>query len=214
MAIGASSDQNLENLAKWSNGQTYFIHDGEREKQIIISLLKYNVEYFYFRRWPGWSRQCFQGNHYLSAKCTPKWWGNWGTNSTKKLFLRIDEINDVFVIFAFKVYDQTVSSQTTFTDSFTIDSTLGRDVNIKIGVPQTDLTSNLAFQMQLRNGSLFKQTLKTRTTSLTFPTLEVNINWKSGVFLQDQKYFAIVGWNIQIQCDIPLQNTVNVEYPS
>ena len=79
-------------------------------------------------------------------------------------------------MFAFKVYDMTVSSQTTFTDSFTIDSTLGRDVNIKIGVPQTDLTSNLAFQMQLQNGSEFNQILKTRTTSLTFPTLEVKIN--------------------------------------
>ena len=76
----------------------------------------------------------------------------------------------------FKVYDKTVSSQTAFTDSFTIDSTLGRDVNIKIGVPQTDLTSNLAFQMQLLNGSVFKQTLETRTTLLKFPTLEVKIN--------------------------------------
>ena len=79
-------------------------------------------------------------------------------------------------MFAFKVYDMTVSSQTTFTDSFTIDSTLGRDVNIKIGVPQTDLTSNLAFQMQLQNGSEFNQTLISRTTSITFPALEVKIN--------------------------------------
>ena len=70
----------------------------------------------------------------------------------------------------------TVSSQTAFTDSFTIDSTLGRDVNIKIGVPQSDLTSNLAFHMQLGNGSEFNQTLISRTTSITFPALEVKIN--------------------------------------
>ena len=32
MAIGAKSDPNLENLAKWSNGQTYFIHDGKSKQ--------------------------------------------------------------------------------------------------------------------------------------------------------------------------------------
>jgi len=126
MAIGAASDPNLENLAKWSNGQTYFIHDGGGLDD-LDNAFKATTTY--------------QPNVPLSD----------------------EEI---------EVYDQTVSSQTTFTDSFTIDSTLGRDVNIKIGVPQTDLTSNLAFQMQLRNGSAFSQTLKSRTTSITFPTLE------------------------------------------
>ena len=36
MAIGAKSDPNLENLAKWSNGQTYFIHDGKYVQHIYL----------------------------------------------------------------------------------------------------------------------------------------------------------------------------------
>ena len=33
MAVGTESDPNLENFARWSNGMTYFIHDG-RQKSI------------------------------------------------------------------------------------------------------------------------------------------------------------------------------------
>ena len=29
MAVGTDSDQALEDFARWSNGQTYFIHDGK-----------------------------------------------------------------------------------------------------------------------------------------------------------------------------------------
>ena len=40
MAIGTASDKNLENLAKWSNGQTYFIRDGKfGDKQDVKYLL-------------------------------------------------------------------------------------------------------------------------------------------------------------------------------
>ena len=40
MAIGTASDKNLENLAKWSNGQTYFIRDGKfGDKQDVECLL-------------------------------------------------------------------------------------------------------------------------------------------------------------------------------
>ena len=40
MAIGTASDKNLENLAKWSNGQTYFIRDGKfGDKQDVEYLL-------------------------------------------------------------------------------------------------------------------------------------------------------------------------------
>ena len=29
MAVGTDSDPTLEDFARWSNGQTYFIHDGK-----------------------------------------------------------------------------------------------------------------------------------------------------------------------------------------
>ena len=75
-----------------------------------------------------------------------------------------------------EVYDKTLVPSGTMkllTDTFSIDDTLGRDVTVKLSIPQTDVTKTVDFAFIQQNGTVFRKRLTTRTTLVHFDRLEV-----------------------------------------
>ena len=75
-----------------------------------------------------------------------------------------------------EVYDKTLVPSKTMkllTDTFSIDDTLGRDVTVKLSIPQTDVTKTVDFAVMQQNGTVVRKRLTTRTTLVHFDRLEV-----------------------------------------